>query len=53
MTQYELWMMDSKKLVQGYKAACIAQANGKESAIKAAEIIEAEILRRLKLAEVE
>lgn len=48
MTKYELWTMDSKRLVASLENACYAYAhNGKKSASKAIDVFEQEILRRL------
>ena len=49
MTRYELWTMPGKRLLDGYKNA--VRALPKESAEKAVEVLESEILRRLKMLE--
>ena len=53
MTQYDLWTMDSKRLVKGFENACIGVGQGKANAPKAVEVLGREILRRLQILEEE
>lgn len=49
MTQYELWTLDGRLLVQAYRNACIGCANGRKTAERAMEILGGEIMRRLNI----
>lgn len=51
MTQFELWTMDSKRLLTGFENACFAAAHGKKTAGKAMDILGGEILRRMRILE--
>lgn len=51
MTKYELWTLDSKRLVGALENACYAYVNdgGKKSTSKAIDAFKHEIIRRLSI----
>lgn len=53
MTKYELWTLNSKTLLLSYRNAVRGEMEGKPNAAKAMEVFGGEILRRIKMLEVE